>query len=411
MLELKKTDIDYAEIVANLVLKEKSQEPKETIENYVYILNKDENLCNLIKFNELSGRPENSLTGENWSDADDGFLKMYIEKYYHLRNNECFKNAFAIVQKTNSYNPIKVKLENEEWDGKPHIENILQKYLKCEDTDYTREVARLIFAGGIARLYDCGCKFDFMPILVGEQGTGKSTFIRWLALDDKYYKEVGDISGKEGVESLSGGWICEIGELLAFTKTKEVEAIKSFITKTVDHYRLPYNIYSTDLPRKCIFLGTTNASQFLTDKTGNRRFLPLKVNIDKNILFENEVECKKDILQCWLEAKHYYDVKDYSLVLNQKVNSQVKEIQKIYLEDDWRVGVINEYLQDKNVEKTCIKDIWDYVFGYEDKIMTKKDSNEIALIMDTNFTENWVKVNSIRIKNYGIQRGWKKKNT
>ena len=90
----------------------------------------------------------------------------------------------------------------EDWQGylikkKPDPE----KYAaKCEDTPYVQEVSRLIFAGGIHRLYQSGCKFDDMPVLIGtKQGEGKSTLVRWLAMRDEYFTEVNEFDGQKGI--------------------------------------------------------------------------------------------------------------------------------------------------------------------------------------------------------------------
>ena len=383
------------------------QKPEKTIPNFLNIFQKDNNLNDIVRFNELSMSAENARTGKIWNEHDDSLVKAYIEQTYGVRNNECYYDAFNIVCHKNTYNPIKLLLEKNKWDGKPRIETILQKYLKCKDDEYTKEVARLIFSGGIARLYNSGCKFDFMPIFRGQQGSGKSSFIRWLALNDSWFKEVGDIDGQEGKEALDGAWICEISELLALTKSKEVEAVKSFITRQNDNYRKPYERRVTDNPRKCIFIGTTNRSQFLTDKTGNRRFLPIETYCNGYELYEHEQECRQDILQCWLEAKYNFDNNNYSLVANKEILDQIKENQNKYVEDDWRIGVIEDYIKDK--DRTCVKDIWDNAFKYSEKAITKKDCNDIVAIFDSEFTEDWEKSSSIRFALYGRQRGWIKK--
>ena len=54
-------------------------------------------------------------------------------------------------------------------------------------------------------------------------------------------------------------------------RTKDVEAMKSFITRSVDKYRQSYDRRASEYPRQCIFIGTTNDYEFLADKTGNRR--------------------------------------------------------------------------------------------------------------------------------------------
>jgi len=395
------------EVMAHLEMNMFGTKPEKTIPNFVNIFEIDNNLKDLVRYNELSMSAENARTGKIWNEQDDSLIKAYIENTYHIRNNECYYDAFNIVSHKNSYNPIKQLIESQQWDGKKRIETILQKYLKCDDNDYTKEVARLIFTGGIARLYNQGCKFDFMPILKGVQGSGKSSFIRWLALNDSWFKEVNDIDGQEGKEALDGAWICEISELLALTKSKEVEAVKSFITRQNDNYRKPYERRVTDNPRKCIFIGTTNKSQFLTDKTGNRRFLPIETHNNGFELYEHEQECKQDILQCWLEAKEWFDSGNYSLVVNKEILDDIKEQQQNCLEDDWRIGVIENYISNKN--RTCVKDIWDNAFNYKDKPITKKDSNDIVAIFDTEFLDDWEKSSTIRFEQYGRQRGWIRK--
>lgn len=394
--------------VAKKLEKAKNGKPEKTIPNFLIVFENDSNLKDIVRYNELSMSAENSRTGKIWNEQDDSLLKAYIEATYKMRNNECYYDAFNIVCHKNSYNPIKQLLESKQWDGKERISTLFQKYLGCEDNAYTKEVARLVFAGGIARLYNNGCKFDFMPIFRGTQGSGKSSFIRWLALNDSWFKEVNELDGQEGKEALDGAWICEISELLALTKSKEVEAVKSFITRQNDNYRKPYERRVTDNPRKCIFIGTTNRSQFLTDATGNRRFLPIETHSNGYDLFEKEKECREDILQCWLEAKHNFDNGNYSLVANKEILDVIKEKQADFVEDDWRIGVIQKYISDK--DKTCVKDIWDNAFAYTQQI-TKKDSNDIVSIFDNMFTDEWEKSKSIRFENYGIQRGWRRKRT
>lgn len=407
MYEIAIRDSNAGEVVKKLE-KANNGKPEKTIPNFLIVFENDSNLKDIVRYNELSMSAENSRTGKIWNEQDDSLLKAYIEATYKMRNNECYYDAFNIVCHKNSYNPIKKLLESQQWDGKERISTLFQKYLGCEDNAYTKEVARLVFAGGIARLYNNGCKFDFMPIFRGTQGSGKSSFIRWLALNDSWFKEVNELDGQEGKEALDGAWICEISELLALTKSKEVEAVKSFITRQNDNYRKPYERRVTDNPRKCIFIGTTNRSQFLTDATGNRRFLPIETHCNGYDLFDKEKECREEILQCWLEAKHNFDTRNYSLVANIDILDVIKGKQAECVEDDWRIGVIQKYISDK--DKTCVKDIWDNAFAYSQQI-TKKDSNDIVSIFDNMFTEEWEKSKSIRFENYGIQRGWRRKRT
>jgi predicted P-loop ATPase len=210
-----------------------------------------------------------------WHDEDDSILRCDIEDRYGLYNLQKYYDAFNTVIKTKHFHPIKELIELEKWDGTPRIDRFLIDILKCEDNDYHREVSRMIFYGGINRLYKPGCKFDYMPIFIGTQGCGKSSVVKWLALNDSYYGDISSIEGKSALENIQGTWICELSELLAMVKTKDVEAMKSFITRTSDRFRESYGRRTKEFPRTCVFIGTTNDYQFLSDKTGNYRLIKL----------------------------------------------------------------------------------------------------------------------------------------
>lgn len=380
--------------------------PLNVIMNYMLIVQNDDYFKGL-KYNLLSRRPEKDVNGqiEQWSDTDDSSARMYIENAYKLHSKEKLDDALRVYFKQNQYHPIKDIINNTKWDGKERISTLLIKWLNCEDTPYTREISRLIFAGGINRLYRPGCKFDDVAVLIGtKQGEGKSTFVRWLALNDAYFTEVTEFEGQRGVEILEGAWICEIAELLALTKAKEVEAVKSYITKQIDRYRAPYDKHVTDHKRQCIFIGTTNKEQFLTDKTGNRRFYPLKVNSNGYDLFEHEEEIREEILQCWAEAKAKFDKGQMPAVADKTLIHQIRLKQEEATEEDYRVGLIREYLEGRN--EVCILELWQNalnngVYGKP----RKNESNEIALIMQG--FDDWQKLNkSKRTSDYGIQKVW-----
>ena len=405
MMNLQYTNDGFFDVLPQLAL-DGNNKVLKTIDNFVTIFQNDIRLKNCLAYNELFGTAENLITGKRWEEADDSIVMSYIEKKYKIRHTESYYNAFNIVCYQNAYNPIKNIIESTVWDGKPRIATLFQTYLKCEDSDYIREIARITFLGGIARLYSPGIKFDTMPIFMGKQGCGKSSFIRWLAIKDSFFKEISEIDGQKGIEAVEGAWICEMSELLALTKSKEFEAVKSYITRQNDTYRKPYERRITENPRKCIIIGSTNRSQFLTDKTGNRRFLPIKVNCDGYDIANQETQIRAEILQCWAEAKTIYDKGDFSLFVAPELIPTFQEKQESVIEDDWRVGVIEKYINDKDT--ICVKDIWDNALSGEyPKECTKKDSSDIVQIMDA--FDDWEKVSCIRFQNYGRQRGWRKK--
>lgn len=390
-------------------------DPDITINNFLSVMLNDEQYDN-IKYNLLSNKPEIHKNGEiiPWTDTDDAASRAYIEKKYHIYHESKHRDALRMLFKQREYHPIQDIVDALVWDGVPRIESFLSKWAKAEDSEYTREISRLIFAGGIWRLYRPGCKFDDVPVLIGTaQGEGKSTLVRWLAMHDSYYAEITAFEGKPAIEQLDGVWIGEIAELLALTKTKEQEAVKQYISRQRDRDRRPYMERIDDLPRRCIFIGTTNNEQFLKDKTGNRRFYPVTVHSSGYWLYEHEQECRNYIEQCWAEAKSRYDNGIMPNYANQALSEEYKLAQEMAMEDDWRVGAIGSFLEKKFCgDRVCVRQIAHEALSPNPDFPrdpSRKDAIEIAQIMKTNFPE-WVrgeKVGRVNDK-YGAQRYWEK---
>ena len=109
-----------------------------------------------------------------------------------------------------------------------------------------------------------GCKADEMLCLVGQQGAGKSTFFRFLALNDDWFSDdLKQLNDSKIYEHLRGHWIMEMSEMIAAISAKSNEEIKSFLTRQKDTYRNPYDKYEEDRKRLCIFAGSTNTRQFI----------------------------------------------------------------------------------------------------------------------------------------------------
>ena len=380
--------------------------PLSTIDNFVMILRNDPYFESL-KFNQLSYSPEHTVDGkiEKWQDKDDSKARFYIEQKYKIHSREKLDDALRILFAEREYHPIKQIIEAVEWDGVSRIQDLFIKWLKCEDTPYIREVTRLVFAGGIHRLYNAGCKFDDVAVLIGtKQGEGKSTFVRWLAIKDDFFTEVTEIEGQKGIEAIEGAWLCEIAELLAVTKSKEVEAVKSYITKLVDRYRRPFDRRTTDHKRQCVFIGTTNKEQFLTDKTGNRRWYPIKVNSSGYDLHDRKEEIQADILQAWAEAKYLYDKGELQPYANRNLLKEIRAKQEEAVEDDYRIGMIETYL--KNKDKVCVMELWKYALKNEFSKPTRKDSNEITLILQS--IGGWTRGKVEHHIDFGNQLFWNK---
>ena len=395
---------------------ERKQVVCNTAQNFLVILRNDERFQN-VKFNTLRGLPEKIVDdkAQQWTDTDDAASRTYIESVYHISSRAKYEDAFAQFQHEREYDPVQNFIDGLVWDGTPRVESMLIRWLGAEDNPYNRECSRLLFAGAINRAYRPGCKFDDVIVLVGAQGGGKSTFCQWLALAPELYASTKTINGQRGLEAISGKWICELEELLAtlandYSGTKTEENCKAFLSTSSDFYRKPYDRRPTDSPRHCIFIGTTNRDEFLSDKTGNRRWYPVRVNVTGRWLYDHEQDCKTDILQCWAEIKYAFDagLPLSRPVANSDMLTTIKEEQAAAEQDDWREGVIEKYLNGK--KRTCLIQVWQEAL-YPDRAphypeMKRRDANALSAIIVNKM--GWVRGNSENFDDYGKQKSYHK---
>lgn len=385
--------------------------PKESISNFLNIMMSDP-FYKTVRFNLVTNNAEiirRDLDGEilvNWSDTEDAESKNFIEEEYHLYSPQKHADALRMFFKRREYNPIIELIEGIQWDGKNRVEHCLTKWMAAEDSDYTREVSRLIFAGGINRLYNPGCKFDDVPVLVGvRQGEGKSTFIKWLAINEQWFTEIKKVDGSDSIEALFGSWICEIPELSAFKKADDVESIKAFVTRTKDKYRKPYDKNPVEYPRRCIFIGTTNNDRFLTDKTGNRRFYPVTAHSSGYDLFDHQEECQEYIIQCWAEARERFKAGNMPPFADYRLLKEFEAHQEEAMEDDWRVGAISAYLEHFPIGyKVCAIQIYKECVNTDGPPPKIQESRAIGQIMGK--MVGWEKCTPFRSDKYGKQKGW-----
>ena len=293
---------------------------------------------------------------EPWLGADDKRLLHYFGKKYEFKSTSTIQNAFTEVVHKNTFHPIKEYLESTEWDGIERLEDIFITYLGAENSHYVRTVTRKMLIAAVKRLYEPGCKFDYMLVLVGPQGAGKSSLL--AKLGRKWFSDsLRTFENKEAGEHLQGAWIFELGELSAMKKS-ELEEVKAFLSKTEDRYRVAYDRQVSEFPRKCVFFGTTNNHNFLQDPTGNRRFWPVDINPEKRKLNHWDSLDDFEINQIWAEALSLYKAGE-SLELDKDTAKEAERMQGVHTEIDPREGLIQRYLDTKLPDDWDDKDVWE----------------------------------------------------
>lgn len=381
---------------------------KQTLENHLIIM-RNEAFYRNLRFNRLSNRAEihENDTVRDWNDTDDAKSQHLIEKHFGIYSPKKHAQALDIYLHEHEYNPLFDLVTSTVWDGKNRIEHFLTDILKAEDSPYIREISRLIFAGGIHRLMRPGCRFDAVPIFTGDQGTGKSTIIEWLAMKKEFHTCTQNLSGDhDSIEKITGRFVVEIPELTAI-RSISVEKAKAFLSISEDRYRLPYDRHVSTLQRTCIFIGTDNNDRFLRDKTGNRRFYPVAVHSTILEIMAHEDEIHAYIAQCWAEAYVRWCEGTIPPYPDPALTEEFRRIQENAMEDDWRVGASEEYLLTLEPgDFVCTRMVIDHLFPGESELTKQKMTRDIVQIL--NNSKLLLKTDERRYlpAPYGRQRGW-----
>jgi len=269
------------------------------LHNVRMVLTNHQAWTGVIWYDQFAHRPMKSkpppyqggAAGE-WEDLDDSMTADWLQSQCQILKLKSTLVAEGVhtVARLNGKNPLIEYLRScrKRWDKRPRLDRWLQEYLGAgvpEESEtqgdmermdaYLRLVGRMWLKGAVARALQPGIKFDYVLILEGQQGLGKSSALSVLggewAMDTPF-----DLGNKEGWESLQGVWIVEIAELDSMNKA-DVRTAKTFFSRRKDRFRLPYARRSKEFARTFVFGGTTNENEYFRDRTGNRRYLPVHV--------------------------------------------------------------------------------------------------------------------------------------
>ena len=359
-------DADDGEWKQQLSYHPKTGELEPTAANVLLIMRNDPWLKGVIGYNELLERVvllkpapwhrriKNKRDGDDWIDSDSANLRVYLERVWGLKNRADIQDSFQVVQDENRFNPLQDYLKGLVWDGTERLDTLLIRYLRAEDTAYTRAVTRKWFTAAVARAMCPGRKFDNMLVLVGAQGVGKSTLLQIMSRG-RFSDSITDLKGKTAYEQLRGVWLVEFAEL-ASMKRAEVETIKNFVSKTEDSYRPAYAVFNHVYKRMCVFFGTTNEQEFLKDRTGARRFWPVKVNLTLDDVVKAGgamIGLEEEVDQLWAEAVVRWRDGEPLWLSDSAVNAAAVEAQDRFSVPDELAGMIAEYLEKR------LPDNWD----------------------------------------------------
>lgn len=241
----------------------------------------DEMLCAPVLKRDLPAVHVNELGSfagvRSVRDTDVSQLQEWLQREGLPRlSKDVVHQAVDLRAQECAFHPVKEYLTGLRWDGVKRLGTWLSTYLGAETSPYSHAIGTMFLTACVARIFDPGCKVDYMPVFEGPQGARKSTACAILG-GQWFSDNLPDVTADKDVsQHLVGKWIIEISELSAMSKA-ESATLKAFISRPVERYRPTYGRKEIIQPRMCCFVGSTNENTYLRDETGGRRFWPVKV--------------------------------------------------------------------------------------------------------------------------------------
>lgn len=311
---------------------------------------------------------------ENWNTGEDSVAGIVM-----------------FLAKKHSYCPIVAYLESAK-EVHPevdhtYLDDLAFRIFGIQDPIQNKYL-KIALLGSVARAYTPGCKFQYLPILLGRQNQGKSTFIKALYGEQFASEGFLDMSDKDSLLTISRSWVHELAEIDRSFSNKEAPVMKAFITREKDTFRAPYARQSKDFPRRTIIWGTTNIDELLTDETGNRRYLIIDIpsetedgEINKiNLRF---IEENRD--KIWAAAVNGIEA-GLKPMLTPEELQETELRNQVYRDDDVWTDPIVDYVW--NQQRVTIQDILTNVLKIDLGSATKFDKIRVARVLRSVGWEN-----------------------
>ena len=334
----------------------------------------------------------NSNTGQWTKFTDANYVHVGVALQHLNFSNpsmELIRQLVKAVGRNNTFDSAIDWANSLKWDGVERCKDLLHIYFGVEQTPLSDAASLYMATAMAARALKSDAIVDMVPVLIGDQGVMKSTSVKALAPMPEQFVEI-DLSSKDDdiSRALRGILVVELGELKGL-KTRAAESIKSWIARQVDEWIPKYQEYADSYKRRCFMVATTNEDDFLTDTTGNRRWIALNV----------ESSCKPDLIikdrdQIWAEAVAMFKANG---VFYKEVQTLAEPVNRLYLAtnevleheiQNWLfskcnppairvLDIMNDLYMEKNKDMGLMKSVARALtsFGYSKKRAAKGKGN------------------------------------
>lgn len=377
--------------------------------NVVLVLKNDPLFDGVFKFNDFTDEEEIAKTIKIdeaviskgiMQDVDVLFLISYLERHYGFTINQNMGfSAISLVSQLeqNKFNPKIDYFDKAEkmWDGVERSSTFLPDFLGAPRNGITTLITETFFIGAVAKTYRPMTKFDFSLDIVGDQGTGKTTLLKKLGRD-AYVDTIQNFKNKDEYTKMQRALIVNDDEMEA-TASSSFDVTKKFITMEELEYRPAYGHKNVRRAKHFVLARTSNQVEYLKDKTGNRRFLPILSSKANQIKHPFTDLNERDVMQFWGEMVHKYKTKGLQYPTREQEIELAKHRENFVYVDEIE-NQINIFLDNRIEEWVTSSDIAEFALNKIDLVKNRSVANKIKNVMDNK--EGW------RIGYKGKQRAW-----
>lgn len=293
-------------------------------------------------------------------DADYTAIQLLLEQRVMLpgASTTAVRESVAYVARENKRDSAIEWANGLEWDGIDRISSLHTDVLGAEDTPYAKAVVRYMFTALAGRCLVPGIKADMIPVLISRQGGRKSTFVEMLSPLPEAYVSINLANRDEDLSrTLRGKLIVESGELRGFGARDE-ESLKDWITRTKETWVPKYKEMARDYKRRFVVVGTTNVHRFLSDPTGSRRWLPIKVCVSRSVIDTDYI--KANLEQLWAQAFYIFNKEG---ITYKEAELLAKECQADYVRITPTMAMVQRWVADRSTDGFSTTEIIEAIFG------------------------------------------------
>jgi putative DNA primase/helicase len=256
-------------------------QPMNTWENLDYLLTEYGITAryNIVRKQVEVTLPGRSYTADNRANCSLAELSSICSRNRMPKSD--LQDYVKIIADRNAYNPVRDWIASKPWDGVSRLPALYTTLVADDTAMRDTLVYRWLLSAVAAVFKDVGFHSRGVLVLMGPQGSGKTSWLRALAPADMNVFLDGavlDPANKDLVKNAVSHWIVELGELDATFRKADIARLKAFVTLPSDKLRLPYDRIESEYPRRTVLSASVNEMRYLVDDTGNSRWWTVPVS-------------------------------------------------------------------------------------------------------------------------------------